>query len=372
MERNQVGRYLGELHAAEHELADAFMLVANRHNRESEITQTAALLASWSSRHVEALAPQIQAYGERMSDRAQRMRSVLFYGTRVGSLGLVQDLSDLAVLVSSVKMSWTILAQAASEARDANLQSLCLMAAVETKRQHAWLQTQIKHLAPQALTTGAEPASETAASLAKPPTVDAIPDPVWAPLSGGILTFVVGAIGLLAGKPFLLPSLGPTAYLQAETPTHPSARIYNTIVGHGVGLAMGFAMVLAFGVRHAPPVIGSGGVTADRVWAASIGVLLTILVALLLRASHPPAAATTLLVTLGLIRTGPQAWYLMVGAVIIALAGETLRLVRAGDLRLTADRRAFPGRIGRKQEATDIGQELGLPLRLGRGQRIPL
>src|SRR3954466_14390358 len=53
---------------------------------------------------------------------------------------------------------------------------------------------------------------------------DAIPELIWAPLVGGLLTLIPGLIGLAAGNPWLFPSLGPTAFLQAANPQQPSSR----------------------------------------------------------------------------------------------------------------------------------------------------
>jgi hypothetical protein len=51
-------------------------------------------------------------------------------------------------------------------------------------------------------------------------------------------------------------------------------------------------------------------------------------VGFLLRATHPPAAATTLLVALGAIATFEQALIVMAGVLVTAAAGELLRTVR--------------------------------------------
>lgn len=40
-----------------------------------------------------------------------------------------------------------------------------------------------------------------------------IPDGIWALIMGGLLILVVGVIGLIAGQPWLLPSLGPSALI---------------------------------------------------------------------------------------------------------------------------------------------------------------
>ncbi len=79
-----------------------------------------------------------------------------------------------------------------------------------------------------------------------------IPDGVWAPIMGGLLILVVGVIGLIAGQPWLFPSLGPTAYLQVETPGLKSAHFYNTIVGHYVGIVAGLIGIAIFGLWNTP------------------------------------------------------------------------------------------------------------------------
>jgi hypothetical protein len=66
---------------------------------------------------------------------------------------------------------------------------------------------------------------------------------MWAPLAAGRLMLAVGLVAVIAGRPFLVPSLGPTAYLQAAEPAHPSSRLYNTREGHLVGLGAGFLAV---------------------------------------------------------------------------------------------------------------------------------
>jgi len=156
-----------------------------------------------------------------------------------------------------------------------------------------------------------------------------IPDAVWAPLSAGALILVIGLIGLVAHQPLLFPSLGPTAFLQTETPDQPSSRPYNVIVGHLVGLLAGFLAVWVCQAAGAPSVLTTHELTAPRVWASVLAIVLTLLVGLLLRASHPPAAATTLLASLGgfpptLRSTGT----VMAGVLLVALLGEGLRRLR--------------------------------------------
>lgn len=156
-----------------------------------------------------------------------------------------------------------------------------------------------------------------------------IPDVVWAPLTAGALLLVIGLVGLVAHTPLVFPSLGPTAFLQTETPDQPGARPYNTVVGHLVGLLAGFVGVWVFGATSAPSVLATHELTAPRVWASALAIVLTLLSGLLLRASHPPAAATTLLASLGGFPPGlPSVVTVMSGVLLVTLLGEGLRRLR--------------------------------------------
>lgn len=128
---------------------------------------------------------------------------------------------------------------------------------------------------------------------------------------------IVGIIGLLAHQPWIFPSLGPTAFLQVETPEQPTARFYNTVVGHFLGLGAGYLSVALVGAQTAPVVLSTQHLTPIRVWAAVLAVGLNVLGGLLLKASHPPAAATTLLVALGGFEMTVQGALTVVAGVII-------------------------------------------------------
>lgn len=147
---------------------------------------------------------------------------------------------------------------------------------------------------------------------------------------GGFLILFAGIIGLIAGQPWLFPSLGPTAYLQVETPELKSAHFYNTVVGHYVGIAAGLIGIAIFSLWTSPPVLVSHQLLPAWVGAAAIVIFLIIIINMFLRYSHPPAAATTLLVSLGAFRTTSQISALIAGILIIAVVGELLRRIRTG------------------------------------------
>ena len=163
---------------------------------------------------------------------------------------------------------------------------------------------------------------------------NSIPDVVWAPLASGGLILLVGLLGLIAHQPWLFPSLGPTAFLQAEQPDQPSARLYHTIVGHLCGLLSGILAVTLLSVTAAPSTLATHELTPVRVEASVLAIALNMLTGLLLNASHPPAAATALLVALGGFKpTVQDSLTVIIGVVIVAIAGELLRRFRLGELR---------------------------------------
>jgi len=68
-----------------------------------------------------------------------------------------------------------------------------------------------------------------------------------------------------------------------------------------------------------------------RVWASGLAIVLTMLGIALARASHPPAAATTLLISLGGFRpTVHDALTIAAGVLVVAVVGEALRRLRLG------------------------------------------
>lgn len=320
---------LGLLKASEEHLADALELIASRHQRDAGIRDMAPKLATWSREHLEQLKPFAGRYKATPSQHPARVRSSLLYGMRAGALGLFEDLQDLSLLVRQAGIHWTSVDQAAMELRDDELMTFSKRALDENEQQAAWLETMIKTKAPQTLTVKPNTTADLSAAMPRSPSVAAIPDPIWAPVVGGLLLVLVGLLGVLAGRPWLLPSLGPTAYLQAATPTHPASRAYNTIVGHVIGLLSGFAAVAVFNVWSAPVVLTDHQLVVGRVLAAGLALALTILIAELAQASHPPAGATALLVALGSIATLTDAGTLVMGAVILAALGEGAAYVRA-------------------------------------------
>ena len=131
----------------------------------------------------------------------------------------------------------------------------------------------------------------------------------------GVLSLVVlaasGAIGLALSAPWLFPSLGPTVMMIFGTPDEKAARPLNAAVGHAVAIVAGVVCLFLFGMNGKPSA-PSTGLTPGYVLAGALSVALTALVLHLLQLPHPPAGATTLIVSLGVIATPPG---------ILAMAG---------------------------------------------------
>jgi hypothetical protein len=164
-------------------------------------------------------------------------------------------------------------------------------------------------------------------------------DLLWATLGEAGLVFAVAAIGWATRQPLIFASLGPTAYELVELPQLPSARAYNIIVGHLIGLGAGFLAVYLLNASAAPNVLATGVVLPKRIGAVAISAALTTLASLVLKAGQPAALATTLLVSLGAMQTRRDAIAIIFGVLLITAMGEPLRRFR---LKHTAIRPVKP------------------------------
>jgi HPP family len=339
--RAQVARSLGVVNASLDELAAAFVLVAERHERNYELWGTATVLAGWAREDRFALHPFVDAYGRIESEEPHKVRAAVLGGVRAGLHGQLADLTDLFLLAQQVHIAWTVVDQGAKELHDTKLAEVAGIGLNHAERSIKWIRTQVKHTAPEAVTVAEDAAGSGAAAVPKgPDRVASLPEPIWGPLATGFLILVVGVTGLLFGRPWLLPSLGPTAVLVGEMPAHPASRPWNTIVGHFGGLVAGFVAVFITGAASQPAVLTAHVLTPQRVVAAVIAIGLTVLVGTVLDASHPPAAATTLLVALGSISTLADALNLMLGVAVITAAAIALRDIRLH--RVTPGERMAP------------------------------
>ena len=134
-------------------------------------------------------------------------------------------------------------------------------------------------------------------------------------INGFISIALMSALALVTHSPFIFPSLGPTAFLFFYTPTAPAASPHNTIIGHAIGALAGYFSLVVTGLTMAGPAIAVG-VTWPRVLAAALSLGLTAGLMVLFKSPHPPAGATTLIISLGIL-THPWQLLLLMGAVIL-------------------------------------------------------
>jgi len=120
----------------------------------------------------------------------------------------------------------------------------------------------------------------------------------------------MGIMGLAAWyteQPLVFPSLGPSAFTFFFRPSSPSSSPRNAILAHGSGFLIGYC-----GYHF----IGQGFGTY---LGAIISLGLVAVVMILGRISHPPAASTTLIVSLGLMITIPELIAILVAVLLLTI-----------------------------------------------------
>ncbi len=139
-------------------------------------------------------------------------------------------------------------------------------------------------------------------------------------MAGFLAISVNGLAAYLTKQPLLFPSLSPTVFTIFRQPLAKDASPRNTIVGHLVAAAVGFAALYVFGLLGEPSVLREG-VTLARVGAAASSVAVTEALLILIRTPHTPAGTTTLLVSLGLFTTTRELLAIVAGVVLVTVTG---------------------------------------------------
>jgi CBS domain-containing membrane protein len=143
-------------------------------------------------------------------------------------------------------------------------------------------------------------------------------DALYAFVACALAVAVSGLAAYFTRQPLLFPSLGPTALLFFERPMSPGASPRNALIGHLVAVLAGVLCLALFGLLDDPSILREG-VAPARVGAGALSLALAGAVLLLLRASHPPAGATVLIVSLGLLKTPVE--LAMAGVVLLTVVG---------------------------------------------------
>lgn len=137
-------------------------------------------------------------------------------------------------------------------------------------------------------------------------------------INGFLTIALLALLAVVTGSPFVFPSLGPTAYLPSPRRSR-KAPVHGTpFFGHAIGLVCGYGAYVLTGAANMPFATYSG-VYWPRILAAALSLSATGAFMVLLRVGHPPAGATTLIVSLGII-SAPKALVIIEAAVFLLVA----------------------------------------------------
>jgi len=150
-------------------------------------------------------------------------------------------------------------------------------------------------------------------------------------LYAGVLFTLLGLAAWASGQPAIFPSLGPTAFVLANEYRGGRVRGRRVVGGHVIGGVVGLAAYTAvasgLSVTAVPPALSADGLRLAA--SATLSVVLTSWGMIATDTVHPPACATTLIVSLGLLSTPRR-----VGIIVVSVVA--LVAVHLGARRLLA------------------------------------
>ena len=152
---------------------------------------------------------------------------------------------------------------------------------------------------------------------------------IWVPATSALLIAIAGMAAFWLQQPWLFAALGPTIIMMVTTPGHETTSFRAVVVGHVSALTCAYLALLLLDASDAATLAKAATSVSPRVWASALALALLAIVQPQLRAYHPPAAATALLITLGAYKmTGKTPLALIGGVVLVALAAEILNRLR--------------------------------------------
>jgi len=148
-------------------------------------------------------------------------------------------------------------------------------------------------------------------------------------LYAGLLFTVLGMIAWGSGQPFIFPSLGPTAFVLAFDRTIDRTESRRIIGSHLLGGIAGLIAwaIVASGVSltATPPAFSIEGFRLTA--SATLSIVLTSWGMIATDSIHPPACATTLIVSLGLLSTPLRVGIIVGSVTILVLFHNSVLLV---------------------------------------------
>jgi CBS-domain-containing membrane protein len=118
-------------------------------------------------------------------------------------------------------------------------------------------------------------------------------------INGFVTIAILAGLAMISHTPFVFPSLGPTAFLYFFKPKSAAARPHHALLGHAVEIVCGYGALWLLDLEHAGSAVQEG-ITVARMLAVALSLASTGALMILLRTVHPPAGATTLIVSLGM------------------------------------------------------------------------
>ncbi|MEO6913355.1 MAG: HPP family protein [Candidatus Baltobacteraceae bacterium] len=127
---------------------------------------------------------------------------------------------------------------------------------------------------------------------------------------------LIGLAAEMTQRPYIFPSLGPTAILLFGHPLRKASAPRNVIIGHTIGALSGYFALWITGLLAVP---FSTQIDERRIMAAAIALALTSALMILLKSEHAPAGATTLIVALGIMPRLVDLIFLLLAVVMLVV-----------------------------------------------------
>ncbi len=151
---------------------------------------------------------------------------------------------------------------------------------------------------------------------------------IYVTFSAFISIVLITFVTYLTDAPFVFPALGPTILMVFSHPMSPGSSPRNIILGHLVGWVCGWGSLAVFGLLSSDSILTTGA-DLPRILAVGLSLALTSGLLVLLELEHPPAAATTLVISLGFMSSLTELAVLML-AVLLVSAQAIVMNRRAG------------------------------------------
>mgnify|MGYP001161961236 FL=1 len=163
---------------------------------------------------------------------------------------------------------------------------------------------------------------------------------IWAVfvfVNGFVTCAILASMAMAWKTTFIFPSLGPTAFMVFFNPSSPAASPRSAVLGHAIGILCGYGALWLTGLVDAAPATVTG-VHDPRIVAAAVSLATTGAFMILFDVVHPPAAATTLIISLGIITAPVHLLIIELAVVVLAIQAIVVNRVAGVDYPVWARR----------------------------------